>query len=353
MNRILPVAARLRSKLLGNKAASDCASEIVELSPAVDREQPAAISLPYEFDRVRALQEDTTLELERDRLRQGRRRHGPTIAYRLDNAVLAQGTLYFKGGHNVIRRGSTALLPRHQDRFTEMQLCTNNVIERYFGHWLIDGLALGLLADQMSLRGLVLKHKPWLHEPEYRKMTGVEAVQTENAVIDRLWVVDDKGINDSWISRIRKLRCRIQMGATRTGAKRVMLSRGTLGVARNLVNSNEVQDALQKEGFEIINPEHESVGRIINALSSAEIVVLTEGSAQNHCMHALPNGSTLLTIQPPKRFNALSKDRADAVGLNWAFVVADPRPDGFYLPIDHLMRTFDEVSRVTGHRAVT
>ena len=348
MNRILPITARLRSKLIGNMSVADCASEIIQLAPAVDREQPAAIALPSEFDRVLAVQEETTLEHEHGRLGQGKRRHGPTLAYRLDNAILAQGSLYFDGGHIVFTGGSSALLPRRQDRYAEMQLCTNYFIERYFGHWLFDGLALQLLADQTSLQGLVLNRKPWPHEPEYRKIAGTDAVRTDHALVGRLWVINDHGINENRIARIQRLRSIIRNTAREAGPKKVMLVRGITGAARNLVNSNEVHDALEKLGFEIICPERETVRRIVDVLSSAEIAIVVEGSVQSHCAYAMPVGSTLLTIQPPARFNAVSKDRCDAVGLNWGFVVADPHEDGFFLPIDRLMRTLDEVSRVTG-----
>jgi Glycosyltransferase 61 len=352
MNRLLPVIARLRSRCLGSRPIFDCASEIVELSPAIEREQLGAISLPSEFDRVVGLQEETTLEMELDRLRPGKRRHGATMAYRLDHATIAQGTLYFKGGHDVIRRGSAVLLPRQKNCFAEMQLCTNNVIERYFGHWLIEGLALELLAKQTSVQGLVLGRRPWMHEAGYRKLCGIESVQTDNAFIDRLWIVDDRGLNANWISRVKELRRRIREGLRSTSAKRIFLTRGTQGVPRNLVNSDELHDVLGKWGFMIVNPESESAQGLANAISAAKLVIVVEGSVQNHCIHALPVGSTLLTIQPPTRFNANSKDRADAVGLNWGFVVADPHPDGFHLPIDRLMRTIDEVSRVIAQRAV-
>ena len=347
MNQFRPITARLRGKWLGNAEICDCASEIVEIAPEIDREHPAAISLPLEFERVLSLQEETTPEIELDRLRQGIRRHRPTVAYRLDKAVLAQGTLYYNGGYNVIRGGSSAMMPRWRDHFREAQLCTNNVIERYFGHWLTDGLLLERLAEQMSLGGLVLKRKPWLHEPEYRKISGIEASQTEHALVERLWVVDDRGINDSWVARLRELRDRIRSAVTKAGTKRIMLTRGETGTPRNLVNSVEVQEELEKHGFEIINPEKETASRIVGAISSANIVVLVEGSAQGHCSYALPSGSTLLTIQPPTRFNSNSKDRADAAGYHWAFVVADPHSNGFYLPIDRLMRTFDEILRAT------
>jgi capsular polysaccharide biosynthesis protein len=342
MNRILPVTARLRGKWSGNGEIRDRASEVIELAPSIKREHPAAISLPFEFDRVLSFQEETTAEIERERLRSCERHHGPTVAYRIDDAVIAQGTLYYKGGYDVMRGGSSAVIPGQRERFPVMQLCTNYVVERYFGHWLIDGLALELLADEMSVRSIVLKKKPWLHEQDYRRLTDLEALQTEHALIDQLWVVDDRGTNNGWIARVSKLRERCRSAVTSMGPRRVMLDRGTLGAPRHLVNSNEVQEALQKGGFEIINPETETATNLMNILSSAEIVVLVEGSAQEHCTYALPVGSTLLTIQPPTRFTAMSKERADAVGFNWAFVVADPRRDGFFLPIDRLMRTLDE-----------
>ena len=107
MQRILPIVARLRARLLGNPRLVDRASEIIEIAPAVDRMQPAAIALPGEFERVVAVQEETTWAIELERLREGTRRHGPTIGYRIDNAILGNGTLYFDGGYEVIGRRSS------------------------------------------------------------------------------------------------------------------------------------------------------------------------------------------------------------------------------------------------------
>ena len=85
--------------------------------------QPAPIALSGEFNRVLAVQEQTTVATELERLGAGERRHGPTIAYRIDNAVLGEGTLYYNGGYEVFRGGSkNPLLPRHSDSFAEMQL---------------------------------------------------------------------------------------------------------------------------------------------------------------------------------------------------------------------------------------
>jgi capsular polysaccharide biosynthesis protein len=129
-----------------------------------------------------------------------------------------------------------------------------------------------------------------------------------------------------------------------------MLTRGTLGAKRNLVNSSEVQAALVRLGFDIVNPELETARGLAEKLCGVEIAVAVEGSAQIHCWLAMPGGSTFVAIQPPARFNTWAKMTADAIGINYAFLVADPHPDGFCVPIDRLLRTIDEVVRVATSR---
>jgi hypothetical protein len=348
MKRLLPVIARVGAKLFGNPPISACASEVIELAPAVDRFHAAAIALPGEFDRVVGVGADTTIAIELGRLNGGQRQHGPTIAYQIDNAVLGDGTLYFSGGYQVIRgRSSAPLLTRHRDNFEEMQLCTNYYIDRYFGHWLTDGAVLELLAAERALPAIRLAGAPWLHEPGYREIVNLEVKRSRHAHIDRLWIIDDSGINDSWISRIEELRRRVRSAAVPNGPKRVMLTRGKLGAKRDLINHSEVEKALTDLGFVIVHPETETARDLVDKLSAAEIAITVEGSHLTHCWLAMPRQSTFAAIQPPTRFNAWGKLTADAIGINFAYVVADPHPEGFYLPIDRLLRTIDEVVRAT------
>ena len=347
-HRFLPITARLHARLLGRSTIRDCASEIIELAPAVDRVQPAAIALPGEFDRVLGFQEDTTQAMERERLGEGSRRHASTVAYRIDGALLAKGTLYFGGGYEVIKKASKRLiLTGHRDLFAEMQLCSNYVIERYFGHWANDGLILELLAAQRSAPGLKLAGTPWMHEPGYRELCGLAVTRSDHAWVDRLWVIDDRGMNDSWISRIEELRRRVRSTTVPSGPKRVMLTRGKLGVKRNLTNYSAVEEALTGLGFVVVHPELETVRGLVDKLSGAEIAIAVEGSHQDHCWLAMSPQSTFVVIQPPTRFNTYGKMRADAIKINWAYVVADPHPEGFCLPIERLLRTIDEVVRAT------
>jgi hypothetical protein len=231
-----------------------------------------------------------------------------------------------------------------------MQLCSNYVIERYFGHWTSDGLVLELLAAQRSVPGLKTAGTPWLHEPGYRELCGLAVTRSGNAWVDRLWVIDDRGINDGWISRLEELRRRVRSVAAPNGPKRVMLTRGSLGVKRNLVNSSVVQEALVHIGFDIVNPELETARSMAEKLRGVEIAIAVEGSVQNHCWLSMPRQSTFVAIEPPTRFNTWCKMIADSIGINFAFVVADNHPEGFCLPTDRLLRTIDEVIRVAASR---
>jgi glycosyl transferase family 61 len=349
LNRLLPITARLRARAFGSASFEACCSDRIELAPAVKREQPAAVALPGEIERASAVQEETTPEEEEKRLQEGERWHGPTIAYQIDDAVLADGCLYYGGGYDVFRNSARPILSREVDHLPEAQLCSNFVIERYFGHWIRDGLLLELLAKQRGIAGLRLSGRNWLHEPGYRELSGLRTAQTQHARIDRLWVVDDRGLNHNRIARFEEIRRRIRSVVKPAGAKRVFLSRGALGSTRELVNADAVHSALQRLGFEILHPERVSARHLVQSLADAEVAVLVEGSAQNHCLLAMPKGSTLVTIQPPERFNALSKPFADAIGIKWAFLVAEPRVGGFELEVGRLLTLLDLVEANSRH----
>jgi capsular polysaccharide biosynthesis protein len=189
-----------------------------------------------------------------------------------------------------------------------------------------------------------------MHEPGYRELCGLPVTRSDNAWVDRLWVIDDRGTNDGWISRIEEVRRRVRSAAAPNGPKRVMLTRGTLGAKRSLINSSQVHEALIRLGFDIVHPELETARGLAEKLCGVEIAIAVEGSAQDHCWLAMPPQSTFVAILPPTRFNAHGKMRADAIGINWAYVVADPHPEGFCLPTDRLLRTIDEVMRAAASR---
>ncbi len=341
---LLPITARLRHRLgRDDFAAGAFATE--EIAPAMQRFVPPALCLPDDWDRIIAFQEETTPELERQRAAGGLTDHGATRIARHRDVTLIDGIAYGRKGmlrasnryrQRPIARGERVTIPR-------ALLCTNPVIDRYFGHWLVDGLLLELLAAEQDAVPLKLSPHRWLHEPGYRALTGLDDCKAKFVHVEELLVADDRGINASWQARATTLRARIAAGAGSASADApVFVRRGTTGSKRDLMNEGELAEALAARGFVILSPEQETPQTIAATLAAAPVIVLVEGSAQDHALVAARTGAWVVTIMPPRRINCFAKVRADALGLNWAYTVADDAGEGsFHQPLDRLLRLIE------------
>jgi hypothetical protein len=341
---LLPLVARLRGKFGFAKAIRSAAAEVVELASADESPALPVISLPNEFERVVDAAPLSTIESQHELVTATRTKHGPTIAYRFQDAVLADHTLYAAGGYEVSRRGDKRpILGGTYEEYEQGQLCTYAASNIYFGHWLRDALAMELLAEQRGLVPLSYLRKPWIHEPGYRQLMNLSGRPVSFALVRQLWVIDDLGLNRSWIGRFRELRRRVRSAVDQGGPSRVFLSRGERGSARELINQAAIIELLVERGFTVVEPEELQPSAIAHLLASARVVVSVEGSALNHAQYAVPESAVLLVIQPPQRFNAFHKVLADFNNVRFSYVVADPADNGFTLPPERLLRTLDLV----------
>jgi hypothetical protein len=324
----------------------DCADECRELSPAITLPQNAAVSLPDEFSRARRCYRDE-VQHEFGRLQGKQRLHGATLAYRFDNAVVGNGALYASGhALKYAPDASNVFLKGAQDSFDEAVLTTSHCAEVFFGDWLVEALSLELLASEQGWEPVRFKKKAWTHEPGYRALTGLDCLGTSYATVNRLWVVDDRGLNLGRRNRFNMLRSKVRASALApkdegSGRKRIYLGRGTSGQPRHLANTDAVISKLELEGFQYIEPEQETPLSLVRKLAEAEIVVAQEGSAHVHALLAMPKSGGLINIQPPFRFTAPGKDMADMAGIGYGFAVADPVEQGFSMDPDHLLKTID------------
>lgn len=341
---LLPLTTRLRQRLGGGDfAAAAVAEETV--APPTERVVPPALCLPDDPDRVLGFQEETTPELERQRAAGGLTQHAATRIAHYGDVTLIDGVAYRGGAmlHASNRYRQRPVVHGPRLHLTRAMLCTNPVIDRYFGHWLTDGLPLELLARAAAATPLTVSPHRWLHEPGYRALTGLEDHRARFVQVDELLVADDRGLNAGWQARITDLRSRI---AARTsghdGPEAVYIARGSSGAKRTLVNEPAVRAALAERGFATLEPETETPEIIARTLSAAKLIVTVEGSAQIHAMLTAPRDAWIIVIMPPHRFNCIGKVLADAIGLNWAYTVADDAGDGsFHQPLDRLLRLID------------
>ena len=342
---MLPLLARIcgRVKLL---RLIDRAAYSAELAPPVIIDRPAALALPGEFERAIGFYE--TREMEWRRVAGGQRREGATCAYRLDRALVAEGAVYKGLAAEFYRRdGPKLLLSGPVERRPTGLLVTNQVIETYFGDWLLQSFTAALLAERIGVPPVRLARPPWQHEAGYCELLGIVPEPIVRTRFDHLWIVDDRGMNDDRAARFKLLRDRLRsVAAGKPSTGRVLIARGQSGKGRGLINDRAVVDLLAKRGFEVITPETMLPAAIVAALAKANVVVTIEGSAQNHALLACPAGATLVILQPPRRFTAPGKDWGDLVGLRYAFVVGEPTNsanDDFEIDLARLTALLDMV----------
>jgi capsular polysaccharide biosynthesis protein len=317
-----PITARIGTRLFGRELKA-CAVQRIELSPAVRVHRPAALALPGELERVTGYH-NCKPEQVREHLTEGEQDHDATVAYRVPDAILADGCAYsrtalespVKGKRRMVLAGISEELP-------EAQLCTTNCGSLFFGDWLTNDLGLELLAEQRGIPAVSLASRTYaLHEPGYRDCLGLPAPRRPDSIIRAasLWIVEDNGMTANRVARLETMRSRNRVPGS--GPRRVYIDRGTGGIrCEDIGNKVEVVAALQDRGFEAIYPERMTVDEIRRALSSAEIAVGLDGSALAHATMALPRGSSILFIFPNDRFFTQFKWFTDAFGQRFAWMI--------------------------------
>lgn len=341
----LPIAARLKQKIFRDRRLIGDARPTI-VAPAASRPSSAAIRLLDDTDRIVAYQEDTNAAAEMARINGHVTEHAATLMYHIPDAYIFEGSVYGKSGFDVVAnfKNRSSIISGGDVNIDESLLCTNSVIDRYFGHWLMDGLVLERLAELRGLTPLTVSSKRWIHEAGYRHLLDMHDERQPHVRVKNLYIADDRGLNAMWVERALAIKRKLKLslhGSVAAPAPVFML-RGSSGVGRHLVNEVEISEALQRRGFAVLSPEDETPAVIASVLSNAPIVVTVEGSAHNHVLLAASSGAWIITIMPPRRMNSFVKMRADALDMRWAFTVADDRGGQlFYQPIDRLLKVIE------------
>ena len=342
-----PLTSRLYARLLKRRLTQE-AVEVRTIAPAAERASKTLLCLPDDPERIRGHHPDSSPEVNLARLRGEPIRQRESRAYRLRDVVIADGTVMTRRARAAITdQPRRKLLPTAPVRLSEATLCSNYVTERYFGHWLRDGLSHELWAHDQGSQPLVLSTPPArVHEPGYRALTGLQAEHVAHAHVDSLWYLSDHELSDDRVERVGRVRARIRAAVPLDGPSHVFLSRGRTGKGRVLANEEELQAALVRRGFGLLTPETSTPAEIARTLASARVVVSPEGSAKAHAALAMPEGGTLVVLQPPMHFNMVYKTLADALDIRFAFTVGEVvERESFSQPVDRLERLLDLVER--------
>lgn len=336
---------RLRRRL-GRLAPLECAaSETWEIAPPETRDIGPAACLPGQFDKILMFNRNSKSEIERLRVFGGRVSYPAVRARRFANAILHNGSLRCGRGEKRIRPfGRAAPAGVFPPVFVDEGVLTGSYLGLlYFGHWLRDDLSMMLMAEGLG-QPFTLATEDWPHIEGYRRLFGLSCPELERAVFRSLIVFDDEEVTPHKASRLVELRRRVAArGGARTAAKGVFILRGGADRgARRFVNEREVAEALEKEGFSIIDPATASVDEISQTMRGAPLVVGAEGSQLSHATPWLAEGGSLLAVTSPERFTTSHKRWTDLLGARYGFVVCDPHTDeGYTADINDILRTID------------
>lgn len=339
MYPLRPLFARARRKLQ-NIRIEDLASERVEISPAIVSNRPRAIFADDELERIQDTYE--ILDFELARVNGGIRNEGSTIGYAIDDVILTRGAIY-KNIHSSYLRSDEAKFFDFSlaQKRKEGVLVTNSICELYFGHWVSESPLLRLIAEGWDKPSIQLEREPYFHQREYEALSRLPAETVGTSRFERLWIIDDRGMNASRRDRMLETRARLRSSVRPEAMNnKVFMLRGATGKGRNILNQTEVVEFVKRYGFSILEPEKSSVREILSALSGAAFVITVEGSAQNHALLSMPSRSTLILLQPENRFTASAKDIADLIDVDVAFTVLEAKGDDLTVDLLRLARLF-------------
>lgn len=343
-SRLVPVTSRLLARSGIGRAFHSHFVKTIEHAAAESIYSPGIISLPGESARATGTMAHTTVDEIRKLEAEGEFAHGATLAHRIDGALLADGCVYASRSYKLVTPNAPRrkFLPRHAPEYGEAQLCSDMSSELYFGHWLLDGLCTERLAAERRLTGLVFDSVPSTHKEAYRDICAVAPDRVTYAHVERLWLIDDRGINTSRLARWQSMRAAVRRVAELgSGPRLVYLLRSAGKSSRFVNNGGEVERILERRGFVAVDPMAYDTRTLAGFLGRAAIVVSMEGSHQSHALMAMPAGGTMLTFQPADRFLHSYLFFANAAGIRSAFTVAERRGDAYHIAIDRLERTLD------------
>lgn len=343
MFSLRPITARVARRFIAD--GFDRGAETVEIDPAARVERPPVLFLPDELERIVGHTPGQDPQEDLERLLHTSRVERATVARIVPDVVIADGTLLRRTGIEVVGAGAKrAVLRGPLAAVPEALLCTQWVIERFFGHWIGDGWAREQLAIDRGLVPAVFDPARYGHAAGYRALTGLRAVDTSDTRVGRLWVLDDRGYNPGRAERYNRVRARLRAETPAGGPARVFIRRGATAVGRQMLNEEEVIATLAGRGFTIISPEDMTAAQIAGALRDARIVAGIEGSALAHANAAIDAGACVFAIQPPRGFNSVHRLATADAGQRFAITVGDATAnDDFTMPVDRLARALDMV----------
>lgn len=326
MRTIRPFLSRTRRRLGFDADYRTHASRSQEIEPACESERFEAIFDEDDLLKVTSTASHTTLRYQIEQLRAGRYRHPRRCVHLLKNVVMVDGHLFtMRMVHPMAHAPLPSFSSEPLEEVSVGALGTSEYGNKYFGHWLLDDVPMTSTARQF---GDVYGHvnsdnRLEGHQADYAGRLEWDIRLVRNVLFRELHILDWSPMTPRQSSRYDELRRRLHPKKPHVVPKPgVMLLRGSSGQHRILVNENAIADVARARGFQVLDPMISSVSELVDACADAALIIGVEGSQLAHgFLPMLHPGATLLTLQPPFKFDHFWKSRCDCVGARYAFIV--------------------------------
>jgi Glycosyltransferase 61 len=268
--------------------------------------------------------------------------HSPTHGFLVKDVWLIDGALYKDDAHSWLApRSSSLLRVRVECEIDRGALFCTASGNKYFASWLKDDCVTYPMACAEGTP-ITTAQPVYSHTPGYEDWIGMKPTRLHNAFFRELVVFEDFGQNHHMHLRFRAISDRLLSHVKAIPHPGVFILRGGTGELRLLHNEVDLAEYLHTQrGFRILDPTKADVPTIVATCAGARTVVGVEGSQLIHGILLLQPGCSLLTLQPPNRFERSYKHLTDRDHQHYGFVVGHAEGKGFRIDPDEVERTLD------------
>jgi hypothetical protein len=277
--------------------------------------------------------------------------------YWLKNATLLDGSIYTTRYRHELRNiyEKSRIGMNIKSDVVEVQeagLVSTCAGSTWWGHWVEDEAPLQMLVERLS-SPFAFNRKQYRDECVYRRAFGLqEPPRLDSAYIHNLLLVDEFAQNPNKTKRYRAIRERF-IGLSK-GYERIYLRRGKTGMARTLVNEDELLYRLNSLGFVVIDVEKLAASEIIEKCNGAAIVISIEGSHLAPLLYLTKSQGLFIILNPPYQVHTTVADIGVFCGISSAMFICEPDGDSrtdFYADPEELVGFVEEAITVSGKNA--
>ena len=308
---------------------------------------PKAIYLESSLERINALSPWRSWSREQLLIHGGKAEHSASRAYLVEDVNVFGSFIYSGPATDKPGFGPEQLLLKEAGNRKDIDranLVTTWGGSHFFGALLLDDFIFELNADDPE-NNIRMRTKPYKHEATYRKLLGLNhSSLIEYARVGRLTLYSEPYNNSLRANRYRVLRRRLRQsmgGGVTCAATGVYLKRGRTGEDRLLENEHVIETYLERNGFDIVEPDALMVEEIVRRTMDAPVVISVEGSHISHILFTIAEKGALVVLQPPDRFSTVYKEFTDCMGMRFAFIVGLESSGGFIVPLDEMKRVLE------------